>query len=177
MGLSPLRTGLLETLREMGARLATTNAREEGGEPVGDLTAEAGPLRAVDVPAGRAPSMIDEYPILAVACAHARGRSRLRGLSELRVKESDRLTATARMLEANGVTVDIEGDDLLIEGTGAPPEGGGTVATAMDHRLAMSAVVLGLAARRAVTVDDTAFIETSFPGFVTLLNRLGAALA
>jgi 3-phosphoshikimate 1-carboxyvinyltransferase len=177
VGLSPLRTGLLQTLREMGANLTTTNAREQGGEPTGDLTGQAGPLRAIDVPAARAPSMIDEYPILAVACAVASGRSRLRGLAELRVKESDRLTATALMLAANGVGVEIEGDDLLIEGAGGQPPGGGTVATAMDHRLAMSAIVLGLSTRHAVTIDDTAFIETSFPGFITLMNRLGAALA
>ena len=177
VGLSPLRTGLLTCLREMGAHLTVTNERTEGGEPVGDLTARASTLRAIDVPPERAPSMIDEYPILAVACAAATGRSRLRGLAELRVKESDRLAATAALLAANGIHVEIDADDLLIEGHAGPPPGGGTVATLMDHRLAMSAIVLGLAARQSVTVDDTSFIETSFPAFTALMNRLGATLA
>jgi 3-phosphoshikimate 1-carboxyvinyltransferase len=177
LGLNPLRTGLLQTLRDMGARLTVTNERVEGGEPVGDVEVVAGTLSAVDVPPGRAPSMIDEYPVLAVACAHAHGVSRLRGLAELRVKESDRLAGTAALLQANGVAVTIEGDDLLIEGTGQPPQGGGLVATHMDHRLAMSALVLGSSARTPVRVDDTAFIDTSFPGFVPLMNSLGCLLA
>ncbi|TCZ55978.1 3-phosphoshikimate 1-carboxyvinyltransferase [Roseicella aquatilis] len=171
VGLNPLRTGLFTTLREMGARLVVENARVAGGEEVGDVTAEHGPLRAVEVPPGRAPSMIDEYPILAVAAAAAEGETRMRGLSELRVKESDRLAATAALLAAGGITTRIEGDDLLVQGTGGAIPGGGTVATHMDHRLAMSALVMGLAARRPVAVDDAAFIETSFPGFAALLNR------
>ncbi|MBL6454994.1 3-phosphoshikimate 1-carboxyvinyltransferase [Belnapia sp. T6] len=171
VGLNPLRTGLLATLREMGARLRVENARTEGGEPVGDLVAEYGPLRAVEVPPGRAPSMIDEYPVLAVAAAAASGTTRMRGLSELRVKESDRLAATAALLAANGIAARIEGDDLLVEGTGGAIPGGGLVATHMDHRLAMSALVMGLAARAPVAVDDAAFIETSFPGFAALVNR------
>ena len=174
LGLNPLRTGLLETLREMGASLAVANQRIEGGEPVGDVTATAGPLRAADVPPSRAPSMIDEYPVLAVACAAAAGRSRLRGLDELRVKESDRLAATAALLRANGVAVSIEADDLVIEGGGGPPPGGGAVATLMDHRLAMSGVVLGLAARAPVRIDDMRFVDTSFPGFQALMTSLGA---
>lgn len=174
VGLNPLRTGLLASLREMGAEIAVRNARTEGGESVGDLVAGATPLRAIDVPAERAPSMIDEYPILAVAAACAAGRSRLRGLAELRVKESDRLAATAALLAANGVAVAIEGDDLVIDGAGGPPPGGGLVATRMDHRLAMSALVLGLAARAPVTADDVTFIDTSFPGFVALMDSLGA---
>ena len=121
--------------------------------------------------------MIDEYPVLAVAAAAAAGRSRLRGLAELRVKESDRLAATAALLAANGVHVEIDGDDLLIDGAGGPPPGGGQVASLMDHRLAMSATVLGLAARAPVLVDDVGFIETSFPGFIDLMNRLGAHLS
>ena len=143
VGLNPLRTGLFAALREMGADLSVANERIEGGEPIGDVTARAGTLRAVDLPPERAPSMIDEYPVLAVAAACATGTSRFRGLSELRVKESDRLTATAAMLQANGVKVSIEGDDLLVVGSGGPPEGGGTVLTQMDHRLAMSGAGTG----------------------------------
>ena len=173
VGLNALRTGLFTTLREMGAVLTIENERIEGGEPVGDIVVGHAALRAVDVPADRAPSMIDEYPVLAVACAYAAGSSRMRGLAELRVKESDRLSATAALLVANGVRVEIDGDDLIVHGTGGPPEGGGTVATHMDHRLAMSALVLGAGAARAVTVDDEAFIETSFPGFVPLMTGLG----
>ncbi|HEX7389401.1 MAG TPA: 3-phosphoshikimate 1-carboxyvinyltransferase [Acidiphilium sp.] len=176
IGLNPLRTGLFTTLAEMGADIAIANRREAGGEPVGDLTVTATALRGVDVPACRAPSMIDEYPVLAVACACAHGQSRLRGLAELRVKESDRLTATAALLAANGARVAIEGDDLVIEG-GPARLGGGTVATHMDHRLAMSALVLGLAADDPVTIDDAAFIETSFPGFIALMRGLGADIA
>jgi 3-phosphoshikimate 1-carboxyvinyltransferase len=176
IGLNPLRTGLLATLTEMGADIAIVNQRTEGGEPVGDLVVTAGGLRAVDVPAERAPRMIDEYPILAVAAACASGTSRLRGLKELRVKESDRLAATAALLSANGARVEIEGDDMIIHGTGGPPAGGGTVATHMDHRVAMSAIVLGMVTREAVTVDDAGFIDTSFPDFVGLMNAAGAAI-
>ncbi len=173
VGLNTLRTGLFDALRAMGARLASQNERIEGGEPVGDITAEAGPLIAADTPPESAPSMIDEFPILAVACAAAAGTSRLRGLGELRVKESDRLAATAAMLTANGVRCAVVGDDLLVHGAGGPPAGGGTVATHMDHRLAMSALVLGSVAQAPVAVDDTAFIDTSFPGFMDLMAGLG----
>ncbi len=174
VGLNPLRTGLLATLAEMGAAIATETLQSEGGEPVGDLVVRHGPLKGTDVPPERAPTMIDEYPILAVAAACAAGTTRMRGLAELRVKESDRLAATAAMLMANGVSVEIAGDDLLVHGTGRPPAGGGLVATAMDHRIAMSALVLGLACITPVTVDDTSFIETSFPGFVPLMEAAGA---
>jgi 3-phosphoshikimate 1-carboxyvinyltransferase len=180
-GLNPLRTGLFATLREMGAALRVENERIEGGEPVGDLVAEFSDLRAVDVPPGRAPSMIDEYPVLAVAAAAARGTTRMRGLAELRVKESDRLAATAALLAANGIRAEIEGDDLLVHGIGGSPggaiPGGGTVATHMDHRIAMSALVMGLAARAPVAVDDAGFIETSFPGFAALLNQAAGGTA
>ncbi|MDE1906138.1 MAG: 3-phosphoshikimate 1-carboxyvinyltransferase [Rhodospirillales bacterium] len=175
VGLNKLRTGLFLVLREMGAELAVANQRTEGGEPVGDLTASFSELRAVDVPPERAPSMIDEYPILAVLCAAARGTSQLRGLSELRVKESDRLTATAAMLRVNGVEVEIEGDDLIVHGTGTIP-GGGLVETHMDHRLAMSALVLGQISSQPVQIDDASFIDTSFPGFLKLMRGLGAEM-
>jgi 3-phosphoshikimate 1-carboxyvinyltransferase len=120
--------------------------------------------------------MIDEYPILAIAAACARGRSRFDGLAELRVKESDRLAAIAGGLAANGVRVEIAGDSLIVEGAGGPVPGGGMVATEMDHRIAMAFLVLGLAARRPVAVDDGAMIDTSFPGFVSLMNGLGARI-
>ena len=177
VGLNPLRTGLFLTLNEMGATVAVQNQRVEGGEPVGDLVVSGSALRAVDVPGARAPSMIDEYPVLAVAAACATGTTRLFGLKELRVKESDRLSATAALLTANGARVEIVGDDMFIHGTGAPPPGGGLVETHMDHRIAMSALVLGLATREPVRVDDGAFIDTSFPGFVSLMNAAGAAIA
>jgi 3-phosphoshikimate 1-carboxyvinyltransferase len=180
VGLNPLRTGLFATLREMGAKLTVENARIEGGEPVGDIIAEYGPLTGVAVPPGRAPAMIDEYPILAVAAAAARGTTRMKGLAELRVKESDRLAATAALLAVNGVSVAIDGDDLVVEGLGeaAAIPGGGLVETHMDHRIAMSALVMGLGADAPVKVDDAAFIETSFPGFAALLNQAaeGAAI-
>ncbi len=176
LGLNPLRTGLFTTLREMGAVLDVANARTEGGEPVGDVTARAGALRGVEVPPERAPSMIDEFPVLAVAAACADGTTRMRGLAELRVKESDRLSATAALLAVNGARVEIEGDDLIVHGTGKAPAGGGRVETHMDHRLAMSALVLGLAADAPVAVDDAAFIETSFPRFAELMNAAGASI-
>ena len=172
LGLNPLRCGLFTTLREMGADLTVENERIEGGEPVGDLVARSGALRGVDVPWQRAPSMIDEYPVLAVAASFATGTTRMRGLKELRVKESDRLAATAALLTANGASLEIAGDDLIVHGSGRPPSGGGLVVTHMDHRLAMSALVLGLAAEQAVRVDDASFIDTSFPGFLSLMNGL-----
>ncbi len=170
VGLNPLRTGLFASLREMGADLAVENQRLEGGEPVGDIIASYTALRAIDVPYDRAPSMIDEYPVLAVAASFASGVTRMRGLGELRVKESDRLAATAALLLANGAQVEIDGDDLIVHGSGRAPVGGGLVVTHMDHRLAMSALVLGLATEQPVRVDDASFIDTSFPGFVDLLN-------
>ena len=173
VGLNPLRTGLFTTLLEMGANLTIENERVEGGEPVGDLRVRHSKLKGVDVPPERAPSMIDEYPVLAVACAFAEGSSRLRGLEELRVKESDRLAATVSLLNVNGAETEVVGDDLIVQGF-RRPLGGGTVTTHMDHRLAMSGIVFGLAAQKPVHIDDTAFIETSFPGFVDLMNALGA---
>jgi 3-phosphoshikimate 1-carboxyvinyltransferase len=177
VGVNPLRAGLLASLQEMGAKITLENAREEAGEPVADLLVEASALEGVHVPAARAPSMIDEYPVLAVAAAMAKGKSRFDGLKELRVKESDRLAAIAAGLAANGVAVEIEGDSLIVEGMGGPVPGGGEVATHMDHRIAMAFLVLGLAARAPVAIDDGGMIDTSFPGFARLMNRLGARIA
>jgi 3-phosphoshikimate 1-carboxyvinyltransferase len=172
---NPLRTGLITTLREMGAAITTEDERNDGGEAMAALRVRYSALRAVEVPAERAPAMIDEYPILAVAAAFAEGITVMRGLKELRVKESDRLAATADMLRANGIAVEISGDDLAVTG-GGRPAGGGLVVTHMDHRIAMSALVLGLATEKPVTVDDAAFIATSFPGFADLMRSLGADL-
>jgi 3-phosphoshikimate 1-carboxyvinyltransferase len=174
--MNPLRTGLITTLAEMGAAIEELDRRKEGGEDVADLRVRSGALRAVEVPAERAPSMIDEYPVLAVAAAFAEGTTVMRGLKELRVKESDRLAATAALLRANGVAVDIEGDDLIVHGNGRAA-GGGVVTTHMDHRIAMAAMVLGLASDKPVQIDDGTFIATSFPGFVELMRGLGADLS
>ena len=172
---NPLRTGLLTTLREMGASIEVVDKRDDGGEEIGDLRVRTSALKGVDVPAERAPSMIDEYPILAVAASFAEGVTRMRGVQELRVKESDRLAATVDMLRANGVAVEIEGDDLIVQGKGRPA-GGAEVKTHMDHRIAMSALVMGLASENPVRIDDGAFIATSFPGFVELMRSIGADL-
>jgi len=172
---NPLRTGLFTTLREMGASIEKVATRDDG-EEVADLRVVTSKLEGVEVPPERAPSMIDEYPILAVAAAFAEGVTRMRGLKELRVKESDRLEATADMLRINGVKIEIDGDDLIVHGKGMA-QGGGEVATHMDHRIAMSALVMGLASEQPVRIDDSAFIATSFPGFVELMRGLGADLA
>jgi 3-phosphoshikimate 1-carboxyvinyltransferase len=173
---NPLRTGLFATLREMGASIKEAGTRGDAGEPMAQLRVRASKLRGVEVPPERAPSMIDEYLVLAVAAAFAEGRTVMRGLHELRVKESDRLAATADMLRVNGVMVEVSGDDLVVEGRGHVP-GGGLVATHMDHRIAMSALVMGLASDKPVKVDDTAFIATSFPDFVPMMRALGAQFA
>jgi 3-phosphoshikimate 1-carboxyvinyltransferase len=173
---NPLRTGLFATLREMGANIEVLATRDDGGEEVADLRVTASKLKGVEVPATRAPSMIDEYLILAVAASFAEGVTRMRGLQELRVKESDRLEATADMLRVNGVSVEIEGDDLIVHGKGSVA-GGGEVATHMDHRIAMSALMMGLASDNPVSIDDSAVIATSFPGFVELMRSLGADLS
>jgi 3-phosphoshikimate 1-carboxyvinyltransferase len=173
---NPLRTGLFKTLLEMGANIEMLATRDDGGEEVADMRVTASKLKGVDVPAERAPSMIDEYLILGVAAAFAEGSTRMRGLKELRVKESDRLEATADMLRVNGVSVEIEGDDLIVHGN-ANVAGGGEVKTHMDHRIAMSALMMGLASDNPVRIDDSAFIATSFPGFVELMRSLGADLS
>ena len=148
-----------------------------GGETVADIRAAASPLNGVEVPAERAPSMIDEYPILAVAAAFAKGETVMRGLSELRVKESDRLQAIVDALSANGVEARAEGDDLIVKGGAGRAPGGGAVATHMDHRIAMSFLVMGLATERPISVDDTAMIATSFPEFQAVMAGLGATFA
>jgi 3-phosphoshikimate 1-carboxyvinyltransferase len=174
--LNPRRTGLFETLKEMGAQLEIADRRESGGEEIGTLHVKASALKGVDVPALRAPSMIDEYPILAVVAAFAEGRTVLRGLEELRVKESDRLSAIADGLKALGVIVEELPDGLIVEGCGPDGvKGDARIATHMDHRIAMSFLVAGLAARNAVSVDDTSMIQTSFPDFLPLMRGLGAA--
>lgn len=175
--MNPTRTGLIDTLVEMGAKIEILNPRKAGGEDVADLHVRASELKGVTVPAERAPSMIDEYPILAIAAAFAQGETRMEGLDELRVKESDRLAAVARGLEANGVDC-TEGRDWLAvrgrpDGSGL---GGGVVATHLDHRIAMSFLVMGLAAQKPVTVDDRAMIATSFPEFFGLMAGLGALI-
>ena len=177
VGTNPLRTGLFATLREMGADLAFNNPRLEAGEPAADLVARFGPLTGVEVPAARAPSMIDEYPILAIAAACAHGTTRMHGLAELRVKESDRLAAMARGLTACGVRVEETEDSLTVHGTGQPPKGGAQIAVNLDHRIAMSFLVLGMVAQEPVAVDDARAIATSFPGFVELMNGLGADIS
>ena len=177
VGLNPTRAGLYATLTEMGADLVFENRREEGGEPVADLVARHGPLRGVEVPPERAASMIDEYPILAALAATAEGRTVMRGVRELRVKESDRIDAMARGLEACGVEVEEGPDWFIVHGRGADGvAGGATVESRLDHRIAMAFLCLGLASRRPITVDDAGPIATSFPDFIPLMRSLGARL-
>jgi 3-phosphoshikimate 1-carboxyvinyltransferase len=170
---NPTRTGFYVTLGNMGADLAFQNEREEGGEPVADILVRHSRLRGVRVPPERAPSMIDEYPVLACLAAFAAGETRMEGLAELKVKESDRLAATAAGLAANGVAAKVDGDTLIVGG-GKAVRGGGAVATHLDHRIAMAFLTLGLGADRPVTVDDADTIATSFPEFRSLMERLGA---
>ena len=173
---NPLRTGLITTLREMGADIEALDVRSDGGEEMADFRVRARALRGVEVPAERAPSMIDEYPVLAVAASFALGTTVMRGLRELRVKESDRLAAVAAGLRANGVEAEIADDDLIVHGQGRP-RGGGTVATHMDHRIAMAFLVMGMATEKPIQVDDAAIIATSFPGFAAMMRGLGGDLS
>ena len=174
---NPLRSGLITTLAEMGARIEYRDQRAVGGEIVADLLVQGGDLAGVDVPPERAPSMIDEYPVLAVAAGLAHGTTRMRGLSELRVKESDRLAVMAEGLAACGVEVDVEGDDLIVHGSGGRPlAGGATVDARLDHRIAMSFLVLGGLAARPVRVQGAEAILTSFPDFVAAMNGLGTEI-
>jgi 3-phosphoshikimate 1-carboxyvinyltransferase len=176
VGLNPLRAGLIETLRDMGANLTIENAREEGGEPVGDLVVRASKLKGIDVPPERAPSMIDEYPILCVAAAFATGTTRMTGVGELRVKESDRLEAMVQGLSACGVTIRSGDDWMEVDGLDGVPKGGAEIAVDLDHRIAMSFLVLGLATENPVSIDHADAIATSFPGFVDLMEKLGARI-
>jgi 3-phosphoshikimate 1-carboxyvinyltransferase len=171
------RTGLYDTLLEMGGDITFENPREAGGEEVADIRVRSSALKGVTVPKERVPSMIDEFPILSVAASFAEGKTYMSDLSELRVKESDRLLAIFEGLKAAGVTCSMGEDDLTVEGTGKPPQGGCTVATKLDHRIAMSFLVMGMAALEPVAVDDAETINTSFPGFAALMNRLGAAIS
>jgi 3-phosphoshikimate 1-carboxyvinyltransferase len=173
MLMNPTRSGFVDTLREMGGDIELLNLRHEGGEPVADLRVRSSALKGVRVPPERAPSMIDEYPMLACLAACADGETRMEGLSELKVKESDRLAATEAGLKACGVEVRVEGDDLIVASRGEV-KGGGRVATHMDHRIAMAFLTLGLGAAKPVTVDDTTMIATSFPSFTSLMTKLGA---
>ncbi|NOU06282.1 MAG: 3-phosphoshikimate 1-carboxyvinyltransferase [Hyphomicrobiaceae bacterium] len=169
------RTGFYTTLKEMGADVTFANLREENGEPIADIRVRYAKLKGVSVPAARAPSMIDEYPILAAVAAYAAGETRMDGLAELKVKESDRLAATADALKINGVLAKVDGDSLIVSGTGLV-SGGGTVVTHMDHRIAMAFLVMGLNADRPVVVDDMTYVATSFPSFEKLMRSLGASL-
>ena len=176
VGMNPLRTGLFETLHEMGADMTIAEQPEEAGEATAHITFRTSELKGTVVPAERAPAMIDEYPILAVAAAAASGPTRMLGLAELRVKESDRLQAIVDGLASCGIEVAEDGDALVIEGKGGPLPGGGAIRTRADHRIAMSFLVLGMAAEKPVEIDDGGTIGTSFPGFTALMNGLGAAI-
>jgi 3-phosphoshikimate 1-carboxyvinyltransferase len=179
MLLNPLRIGLLETLSDMGADLSVTNVREEGGETVADVTARHSQLAGVEVPPERAPTMIDEYPILAVAAAFAQGVTVMRGIGEMRVKESDRIALMAAGLSACGVGIEEGPDSLTVVGAGNGNRGvagGAAVATHGDHRIAMSHLILGLASDQPVSADEPAMIATSFPGFLELMRALGAEI-
>ncbi|MET0274403.1 MAG: 3-phosphoshikimate 1-carboxyvinyltransferase, partial [Phenylobacterium sp.] len=178
--LNPLRTGLIDTLQEMGGRISISNRRDAGGEPVGDLIVEASSLKGVTVPPERAASMIDEYPILAVAAAFAQGPTVMRGIGEMRVKESDRIALMAAGLAASGVGVEEEPETLTVVGSARANHGvsgGARVATHGDHRIAMSHLVMGLASGEPVSVDEPGMIATSFPGFVELMRSLGGEIA
>ena len=175
VGLNPTRDGIVRVLRMMGADIEALNPREVGGEPVADLRVRHSTLKGIEVPPEIAPSMIDEYPILCVAAACAQGRTTMRGIEELRVKESDRIAAMASGLRASGVPVEELPDGLIVAGSGGEPVGGGaTVETHLDHRIAMSFAILSLAASKPVTVDDMAPIATSFPTFVPMMLAMGA---
>ncbi|MDQ0250078.1 3-phosphoshikimate 1-carboxyvinyltransferase [Sphingomonas kyeonggiensis] len=173
--MNPTRTGLIQALRMMGASIEAVDSREVGGEPVADLRVRHAPLKAIEVPPELAPSMIDEYPILFVAASVAEGRTVARGAHELRVKESDRIATMRAALEANGVVLEEFDDGLAITGTGgAPIPGGGAAVSKLDHRIAMSMTVAGLAAAAPIAIDDVAPVQTSYPAFFDVLDSLTA---
>lgn len=174
--MNPTRDGIYKSLEEMGAKIDFTNKKFQAGEDVHDILVESSHLKAIDVPASRAPSMIDDYPVLAVAASIAEGTSIFRGLSELKVKESNRLLGIKHFLEVNGVNVAIKNDDLIIEGNPKGIKGGGIINTNLDHRIAMSSLILGLISDSPVSIDDTKTIDTSFPGFINLMRALGAKI-
>ncbi|MBI1301630.1 MAG: 3-phosphoshikimate 1-carboxyvinyltransferase [Alphaproteobacteria bacterium] len=175
LGINPRRDGVFVTLKEMGAQITYENQRTEAGEPVATLKVKGGgALKGIDVPPDRVPSMIDEFPILAIAASCAEGTTRMTDLAELRVKESDRLLMMAKGLEACGVKLEMGEDSLTIHGTGKPPKGGASIGTELDHRIAMSFLVLGCATEEPIRIDDGKPINTSFPNFVDLMNDLGA---
>lgn len=173
--LNAARDGFFRTLKDMGARVEISNARDAGGEPVGDIRVAHAALRGVVVPPGRAASMIDEYPILAAVAAYAEGETRMEGVGELRVKESDRIAAMEAGLAAVGVATESGPETLIVRG--GAPKGGARVEARLDHRIAMSFLVLGLGAGAPVAIDDAAPIATSFPGFFELFQGLGAEIA
>ena len=174
--MNPTRDGIYKSLEEMGAKIDFTNKKFQAGEDVHDILVESSHLKAIDIPASRAPSMIDDYPVLAVAASIAEGTSIFRGLSELKVKESNRLSGIKHFLEVNGVNVAIKNDDLIIEGNPKGIKGGGIINTNLDHRIAMSSLILGLISDSPVSIDDTKTIDTSFPGFINLMRALGAKI-
>ena len=178
IGLNPTRAGLFYTLQEMGADLTFENMREEGGEPVADLRAKYSPdMQGITVPPERAASMIDEYPILSVVASFAHGVTRMHGVKELRVKESDRIEAMATGLRAAGVTVQDGPDWWHVHGLGGAVKGGALAATHLDHRIAMSFLILGMGAREGMSIDDGGPVATSFPIFEPLMAALGASIA
>lgn len=174
VGINPTRIGLYTTLKEMGADITFENQRTEAGEPIADLRVKGtGPLNGIDVPESRIPSMIDEFPILCVAASMAKGITKMTGLAELRVKESDRLLMMAKGLHACGVELEMGEDSLIIHGKGTPCTGGACAETALDHRIAMSFLILGSVTTEPVSIDDAAPISTSFPNFIDLMNDAG----
>lgn len=174
VGMNPLRGGIIETLQEMGGDITLENERGEDGEPLADVRIKSSSLKGITVPASRAPSMIDEYPVLAVAASVAEGTTHMPGLGELRVKESDRLAAMATGLAAAGVRLEETEDSLTVHGAPAGIKGGVTIAADLDHRIAMAYSVLGMVSQNPVTIDDGSPINTSFPGYIDLMNGLGA---
>ena len=174
--LNPTRDGLYKCLDEMGANIRYSNKKIEAGEITYDIDVSSSTLSAIDVPANRAPTMIDDYPILAIAASMANGTSIFRGLSELKVKESDRLLGIYKILNKNGIDTSIEDNNLIIKGNAKGPKGGAIIETNLDHRIAMSSIILGMVSDKPIEVDDTETIKTSFPEFIELMKKLGAKL-